>query len=209
MISASWSSILMAEDLSFEISRILIKLSESKIVSGSELARVDKIFFSMLMISVLKFAKLIDSCYFYNSTFGFSYITTSTSIYSSSPSNVTVKLMIVNLIHISGRKWGFGILDVKASLKLSSYGTSLSENLIVLIPSFMKTDFWRIESNEASISSYTSSINTTQPFQRENSSSFVNYFWGIFIFKILKSVLYVLLIQVFACVWGSIMRGHL
>lgn len=93
----------MSVEDSFDALRTLINVSVSNMVSGSELANVANIFFSISEIYVLRLAKFIASCCLYISTSGFSCMTTSTNICSSSPSNVTVKFIIVNFIHTSGK----------------------------------------------------------------------------------------------------------
>jgi len=59
-----------------------------------------------------------------SSTCGISFITTSASNYSSKPRVVTVKLMTVTLMKISGKKLGLATLVWMNNLKLGSNSSS-------------------------------------------------------------------------------------
>lgn len=96
----------------------------SRIFSASASANYLRMVASDSLIDFLYLAKFITLSSFYFSISGRSNLTTSAKSYSSRPSNVTVKLITVTLMKISGRYFGLGILLVMNNLKLRSKSIS-------------------------------------------------------------------------------------
>ena len=121
--------------------------------------------------------------------------------------------MRVSLIVSYGRKWGLESLVVMYSLKCSSYGISLSPNLICFNPSASNTSFETIESRDGSILSEMSYSSKDLPV-RMAVSKYLRHFSPSLSFVIIRSFSgfafgpYIFLIHVFAWVCGSISKGQ-
>ena len=93
---------LISVDFYFEFSKISINVSSSNIYSNVASDNNFKILFSR-SFNVFASAAIVNTISsLFASTSGFSAITTSPKSYCSRPSNVTVKLIKVTLIQISG-----------------------------------------------------------------------------------------------------------
>ena len=112
-----------------------------------------------------------------------------------------------------GRKWGLDNLVVMYNLKWSSYGISLSPNLICFSPSASNISLDMIESRAGSILYDISSNSKVFPV-RIAFSKYLKHFYPSLNFVIIRSFVglvfgpHMFLIQVFAWVWGSINRDQ-
>ena len=116
---------------SFDIFKVSINFSLSRIVSWLLSAREVRIEDCVRNCSFLMAAISTTSRSLRLSTSGSRFLTASASSYSSSPSNVTVKLITDNLMLTSGKKCGLASLVVRNSLKFASYSTGLSPRFIL------------------------------------------------------------------------------
>lgn len=115
-LSASIRLWTILTDSVLQISRVSIRMTLSRMVSELEAASSNRILLYNLYRSLRLFASWITKSSLRYSTSGTWFFTTSTSIYSSKPAKVTVKLITVSLMQTSGKKWGFCILVVSMNL---------------------------------------------------------------------------------------------
>ncbi len=88
----------ISSEVSLELSRVDINSTSSKRVSGLLSFNIYKISFSHSVILFLYPAKLTILSSLYFSIMGYSFLTTSANSWSSNPSKVTVKLIILTCL---------------------------------------------------------------------------------------------------------------
>ena len=163
--SASARSSLTFVEVSLEVFKLSINSISSKIFPLLLFKRsriVSSFFFSYCFPSAIDIIKLL----FIISTSGISLYTTSPNNYSSNPNSVTVKLITVVLMNISGKKSGLEFLVEMNNLKFSSKSILVSPKVItfllfVIVKCFINKGS-SIGSNYSSISSIKSGPPTLQ-----------------------------------------------
>lgn len=203
------SFMVISLDVDLEISSVLTKFSSS---TGEFLHSTNSysMSFSKFTILFLYSDNFSMFSFLEASTYGFSNFITSANSWSSSPFWFTVKLITLDLINISGSRFGLDIFVVQNNLKSWWYSTSSFPKAIsILLSSGLIYYYHDIKG----------SSNDSNELPRSSNNKVIPLTTAIFIFsynfrlsfsdvKTTKFSVKVFLIQVFAYSCGSIIKGH-